>query len=307
MRRPYEVFEVTIRTMQGRFLLKPSEKINDFILGVIGRALQLYPGMRIFNFKVLSNHIHIILAAPNSGTMRKFMNHIDSNIAREAGRLHGWKDKFWSRRYRAIAIDDDQKLIERMHYIFSHGCKENLVASPYDWPGVGCEKALTEGQVLQGTWVDRTAMYEAERKGKDCRLEDFCIEYEVPLSRLPCFEDKPEEYVQAYYRQMIANIEADTAARLRDEDTRLLGITGVLLQDPHTWPEKMKKSPAPLCHASTRKKREEYKKSYRSFVARFMEAAEKLKQGFIDVCFPEGSFPPPMPAMIVATSGAPPG
>jgi REP element-mobilizing transposase RayT len=133
MSQPHVLFEVTIRTIQGRFLLRPSKKLNELILGVIGRGLDLYPGVRLYVFKIASNHIHLILSAPDQKTLSRFMNYINSNIAREAGRLHHWKDKFWSRRYRAIPILDDESLMRRVRYVLSHGCKEGLVSNPLQW------------------------------------------------------------------------------------------------------------------------------------------------------------------------------
>ena len=37
------LFEVTCRTQQGRFLLRPSPELNEIALGVLGRAQRLYP------------------------------------------------------------------------------------------------------------------------------------------------------------------------------------------------------------------------------------------------------------------------
>jgi REP element-mobilizing transposase RayT len=236
MPKAHTLFEITIRTIQGRFLLRPSKKLNDLILGVIGRALWMYPGIRIYAIKVASNHIHLIISSPDVRTLRKFMNHIDSNIAREAGRMHWWRDKFWSRRYRAIPILDDESLMRRMRYLFSHGCKEGLVTSPLEWPGVGCERALISKEALKGTWYDRTAMYEAERRGKECRLEDFAIEYDVPLTPLPCFEGLSEEEVIRVYRKMIEDIETEAKERISREGISPLGVDNVLSQNPHGSP-----------------------------------------------------------------------
>jgi hypothetical protein len=47
--------EVTVRTVHGRFLLRPSHAVNDLVVGVIGRAQKKY-GMRIHALAVLSNH-----------------------------------------------------------------------------------------------------------------------------------------------------------------------------------------------------------------------------------------------------------
>ncbi|MFA6033581.1 MAG: transposase, partial [Myxococcota bacterium] len=155
---PNTVYEVTCRTVQSRFLLKPSRLLNILILGVIGRALSLF-GVNIHLFVVLSNHMHFLISSETSSLLSRFMCHINSNIAREAGRLCSWRDKFWGRRFSAIPILDDESLINRARYLISHGCKEGLVARPGDWPGINCIAALTKGIPLIGRWINRSLMY----------------------------------------------------------------------------------------------------------------------------------------------------
>ena len=90
------------------------------------RALELYPVL-LHLVVVFSNHIHLILTAANIKLLSDFMRYINSNIAREAGRLHSWREKLWGRRFSDITILDDDKMLERAHYLLSHGCKEGLV------------------------------------------------------------------------------------------------------------------------------------------------------------------------------------
>jgi hypothetical protein len=53
------------------------------------------------------------------------MGHVNSNIAREISRLHGWRDKIWSRRYQAIVISGEEEAqVARLKYLLAHGCKE---------------------------------------------------------------------------------------------------------------------------------------------------------------------------------------
>ena len=47
--------EVTCRTIQGRYLLRPSQQLNDTLLGVLGRAQRLCP-VEICSFTFLSSH-----------------------------------------------------------------------------------------------------------------------------------------------------------------------------------------------------------------------------------------------------------
>ena len=286
-------------------MLSPSPKLNVIVLGVIGRALSLYPGVRIYLFKVMSNHYHMIVSAPDADTLSAFMGHINGNIAKEVSRLTGWDAKFWGRRYRPLAIRDRGALIRSVKYILSHGCKEGLVLEPREWPGVGCERALLFGEKLEGVWYDRTAMCEAERRGKDVRLEDFAISYEVPLTPLPFLEDASEEEARKFYQRLEAEIIEETRKKLTEEGKQPLGVETIMCQDPFSRPRNPKKSPAPFCHASSRRTRRKYMRAYKWFVARYRRAVEKLRRGEQNVEFPENCFLPPIayrgaPAMGVA-------
>src|SRR5262249_10817899 len=55
------LFEVTVRTVQARFLLRPSVALNEIILGVLGRAQRIYgAGAEICAFAFVSNHFHLL-------------------------------------------------------------------------------------------------------------------------------------------------------------------------------------------------------------------------------------------------------
>ena len=56
---PSGLVEITSRTQHGRFLMCPSEKVNDLILGVLGRAQAMY-GVALHAFCFMSNHNHIL-------------------------------------------------------------------------------------------------------------------------------------------------------------------------------------------------------------------------------------------------------
>ena len=52
---PSGLVEITSRTLHGRFLMRPSEKVNDLILGVLGRAQAMY-NIAVHAFIFMSNH-----------------------------------------------------------------------------------------------------------------------------------------------------------------------------------------------------------------------------------------------------------
>ena len=289
---PFTLFEVTTRTLQGRLLLTPSRDLNEIILGILGRALFMYPAVQLHCFVFLSNHYHLLLSTPDTQQLSRFVGYLNANLAKEAGRLAEWKEKLWSRRFQAIPVLDSSKLFERIRYVLEHGAKENLVASPEDWPGVHCIHALTKGEKLCGIWFDRSAEFEARRKKQPFGKYEFSTSYEVPLSPFPGWEQMPESDRQHKLHEMVDEIKEQTRTRLAREGKQPLGAQEVTLQGPHQRPNETKKSPAPLCHTSIGRIRESFREAYRAFVGKYRDAVERIQLGEREVCFPPPSFPP---------------
>jgi hypothetical protein len=288
--------------MQGRYLLKPSPELNALILGIIGRALSLY-NVRIYLFVVVSNHIHFLLSASGVSELSRFMNHINGNIAREAGRLHSWKDKFWGRRFSAIPILDDESLLARARYILSHGCKESLVASPSDWPGINCVHSLTSGKPLSGRWHSRTKENASRKRGIDDESE-FITPYEIPLEPLPHWAEFSEEKRKTHWIEIVAGIETETKERLKNENKSALGKSVILAQHPHDSPISPKRSPRPFCHTVKKTLEKEYREGYRTFVDLYRKAFESLRTGKLKSLeqFPSNCYIPPFAYYRVAAA-----
>ena len=79
---PGRVVEITSRTIHGRYLMRPSEEVNEIILGAVGRGQALY-GVELFAFVFLSNHLHILMRVLGIERMARFMGYVKGNIARE--------------------------------------------------------------------------------------------------------------------------------------------------------------------------------------------------------------------------------
>src|ERR1039457_3649486 len=112
----HSLVEITTQTFQGRMLLRPSPELTDVILGIIGKAQELY-GMTIHAFVFLSTHAHFLMSPTSAGQLALFMQFVNANVAKEAGRLHLWRERLWSRRYRSIAGADDKPAPARMRYL----------------------------------------------------------------------------------------------------------------------------------------------------------------------------------------------
>jgi hypothetical protein len=285
--------EVSNRTIQGRFLLRPSPELNEIIVGVLGRAQRLF-NLRVFAFQFLSDHYHLLAWAVDAQQLAGFMEYFDGNLAREAGRASAWIGRFWGRRYHsAVVSSDEQSQLDRLRYIISNGCKEGLVASPLDWPGVSSTFALLDGSmVLRGKWFDRTRQYRARKSGL---RQVFAEDEEVRLSILPSLQGLDDKEFQRTIWAVVQSIEEETLRMHRVGGTKPAGRKWVMKQKPHRVPKHMKRSPAKRFLAAFRHGIAELRRAYHEFLNMYREASARLKSGDRMAEFPPGCFPPRMP------------
>jgi len=292
---PGSLVEVTCRTVQGRLLLRPSPILRDLTLGVLARAARLYP-VEVHAFAFLSNHFHLLLTVADAQRLAAFMGYLNSNLAREAGRLIRWREKFWGRRYQAILISSEESCqVGRLLYILSHGAKEGLVASPAEWPGAHCAPFLLSGQAVRGRWINHTLEHRANRKGIVLESRDLVEEETLELTPLPCWAHLEKDRYRARVAEMIERVEGDAARTIAETGQPVAGRAFVERQDPRLEPNRIKKGPAPLAHAFSRQVRREIREAYSLFLTAYRRASDRFRQGALDACFPDGSFPPALP------------
>jgi REP element-mobilizing transposase RayT len=287
--------DVTCRTIHGRYLLRPGHELNEIVLGILGRAQKRFE-VRLFAFAFMSNHFHLLLWAEDAWQLSGFMNLLNSKLAREAGRLYGWRDKIWSRRYQDIVVSTEEAAqIDRLRYVLAQGCKEGLVERPRDWPGVHSAQALVAGTTLEGYWFDRTREQSARRRGEEVNRLQFAEPETVALEPLPCWSDLEPEVWRERVAALVAEIEAEAEAKRNATGVTPPGPAAIRGQRPHDHPNKIKKSAAPMFHAASKKARLELYQAYALFANAFREASEKLREGDRTVAFPPWSFPPALP------------
>ncbi len=299
--------EVTFRTHQQRFLLRPDEDATQIILGCVGRAYHRYPELNLHVLSVLSDHGCFVASPESAYVMSNFMRDF---LSTAATRLNGHRDRegtFWERRYRAIPIVDQDSLDDRFRYVLTQGTKENLVWSARDWPGVSSAKALLGGPGLVGRWRDGTAegalrrqrqrkIARARARGRTLDLPEapqVWREYPIELVPLPHWQDLKVGQRRARVATMLHEDDAATRARHERASTRPLGVRAILATSPFDRPDKPAKSPAPLCHASSGERRAAFRAVYRAFVETLHASRDTVKSGLPAAHVPlHGTLPP---------------
>jgi hypothetical protein len=262
--------------------------------------------LEICGFAFLSNHYHLLLWVEDAERLARFMGYFNSNLAREVARLVDWPDKIWSRRYDAIVISDEAAAqVDRLRYVLGQGCKEGLVASPGEWPGVHMVQAVLEGKPLTGYWFNRTKEYGARLRGKEFGRLDYATEETVVLSPILCWKHLSTEQYRERVAELVREIESEAATERESTGREPMGAEAVLRQSPHTRPNRVKSTPSPMFHAASKAARQALWHLYGEFLTAFRTASEQLSAGDRSARFPIGSFPPGLPFVRALPGPAP--
>ncbi len=291
---PGATVEITQRTIGGRFLLKPSPRLNALIAGCLARA-QKITGAAVHAVAVMSNHLHLLASFETVQQMSRFMCHFTTNVSKELGHLYDWPGPKFAGRYKSVPLSDEPEIHERrLKYLLSQGAKEGLVISPHDWPGVHSAKALTIGQMIHGVWIDRTSLFKARQNDPTASEAEFSSEEAVSLTPLPALAHLTPEQYRVRVSEIVQLIEDETLEGHRLKGTAPLGAEAVCRRHPRDRPKQWTTSSKPYFHA-TKAAFRNLMDGFREFVAAYRLAAESLAQGATNVTFPENCFPPGLP------------
>jgi REP element-mobilizing transposase RayT len=283
------MYFVTARAFQARMLLRPSAGLNQIIGGVLARATEI-ADVDVHAFVVASNHIHLLVTARGTNLSR-FMQYFLSNTSKKVGRLVDWTGSLWQRRFAAEPVLDDDAAVDRLRYILSHGVKEGLVRQPSEWPGLSCLRLLLDGgsqTFLFFRWALRWASGKLRACGEDEWNESWAQKVSLTLAPLPSWAGLKQSERAELVQGLVADITQDWSHR----GDQVAGREAVLAKSPHERPLHFKKSPRPLCHASSPGTRRQYLEHVRSWIAAFAEASERFRNGDWHVEFPPWAFLP---------------
>ncbi len=284
------VYEVTLETIQGRYLLRPSREVRDLILGVISRAQARYPAINLYAFVFTRDRGVLLLSTADEAQFSSFMAYVAGGISRKLGRLLDWSGKLWAGRYRSAPILDEDAINQRLRATLALGVDEGLVASPRDWPGASCVPALLGPMTLDGVWVDRDREAALRRGGLEPPASAYVRPYRVTLTPIPGWADLPRAEQVARYQAMIESIEHE---HLMSHRGKVVDAVELQRQDPFFRPPPTGARLRRLCHATTAALATGFRAAYRGFCAAFRAAASAIV--------------PPSPAKAALVAGFPPG
>jgi hypothetical protein len=290
---PGALMEITARVVGGRYLMAPTPELVKRMWGCLGRALWLVR-VQLHAFAFLSNHWHGLLTVRNALMLSRFRQRLHSMVAVAVRDVVGWKGQVFLDASEVIVAPDAEE--RRLEYVLSQGAKEGLVASPREWPGLHCARALCGEETLVGEWWDRTG---ANRRGistgrRTMRPEDekdLRHFYPIELTPLPSWQHlSPEERV-ARAKAIVGTIEE----RARENHPFPLGVERVIAEDPMRLGDPPpRRRRAPVIHTGNHGVRDEFMTSRYEFRNDYGDTSWKIKSGRTTQV-PANCFPPLSP------------
>jgi REP element-mobilizing transposase RayT len=285
--------EITARTVGRRYLLLPSAALTRRILGALGRTLALVP-VELHAFAFMSNHWHALISAPHALACSRFVQHVHAKVTAAVRQIHGWEGKVFGKSSQAVVAPDCED--DRLRYILSQGAKEGLVASPRDWPGAHCARALAGLETLQGVWIDSQQAWSILRGGtrsvgRTPLPAEIATVYPIELQPLPSWAGLELAARQARVWNMVREIEESAA----EQHPVPLGRYRVLAKHPMDQPERStKRRRAPRIHTRDEATRNVFDQARAMFVNEHRNASLDLRAQRLTQ-LPALCFPPTMP------------
>jgi hypothetical protein len=218
-------------------------------------------------------------------------------LAKIINALDDTRGQVFERRYAATEIVDQEALLDCITYVITNPEAAGLVEDDAAWPGILMDpRGTSEERFERIRDLEYARALDAARRrgdGEEVDVADFTDVTWVrvaPVAVAASTEAGTTE-IAARVRLRRRALAATRGGR------RVLGAAKVLVQDVFEAPDHPKRSPMPLCHASTPDLWRAFRDGWRRFVAAYRDASAAFRQGDFAVMFPDFSFRPWTPPL----------
>ena len=134
------VWHITHRCHNREFLLRFLRDRKRWLRWLF-EAKKRY-GLRILNYNVTSNHIHLLVIDSGQEVIPKSIQLVAGRTAQEYNLRKNRKGAFWEDRYHATAISTDRHLTKCLIYIDLNMVRAGVVNHPSEWAISGYNEIL---------------------------------------------------------------------------------------------------------------------------------------------------------------------
>ena len=124
----------------------PNKVVNAILEGILAWALFMF-GQELIGYCFMANHLHLMLRVTDPDRLSDFIGHIKSESATAINRLLGREShKVWCDRFDAPIVLTEDKVFEKLAYIYLNPAKARLVNSIDEYPGVSSWSAFIKNK-----------------------------------------------------------------------------------------------------------------------------------------------------------------
>jgi putative transposase len=95
-------------------------------------------GLKLFAYTLMSNHIHLLLEAPELDVLGRPLRWFMTETAKAFHRMRSRSGHFWERRYRACLVEEDLYALAALRYMDRNPVRAGLVEEPVSYPWTSC-------------------------------------------------------------------------------------------------------------------------------------------------------------------------
>lgn len=128
---PGQVWHITHRCHKKEFLLKFARDRRSWHSWLFEAKKRF--GLRILNYVVTSNHIHLLVIDTGPDVIPKSLQLIAGRTAQEFNQRKERKGAYWEDRYHATAVERYEHLIRCIVYIDLNMVRAEVVSHPSEW------------------------------------------------------------------------------------------------------------------------------------------------------------------------------
>ncbi len=180
---PNKVWHITHRCHKREFLLQFSRDRRSYIKWLFEAKKRFK--LRILNFCVTSNHIHLLLWDSGKSNIPAAIQLIASRVAQEYNQRKNRNGAFWEDRYHATAIDSGVYLFRCMLYIDLNMVRAGKVKHPKEWGTSAFQELLHQKSRYQ--MIDHDKILELLNFRSFCEFKityEDCLDKQLRLGKL---------------------------------------------------------------------------------------------------------------------------
>ena len=298
----HESYFITFRTEQG--LPFPATPLMNRILeGILCKAKSMYD-IEVVAFTFMKNHFHLIITVTCPESVDDFIQYLKRESAHAVNRLLGRRKRtIWCAGYDSPIVLDQDKLLDRIAYIYTNPQESGQVDTAEEFPGVSSWRMFIDNKYeIRRNRLSRRAL-------PTIGTDRISLEYQkVLLAELESSALEPNTFVLSPYAFMKSykedlteeEIKSEIIERVRANEKKIreerkipvigrqrLITSGINLEyQPKKFGKRM------ICLSSFREKRVVYINWFKRLTEKACHLYKEARGKLHSLCLPPGAFAP---------------